>query len=104
MTYVEASAALASAVRAHRIDADEHEAALTVLADLWQEISAVEVDETLMRTAASLARTDALRGYDAIQCASALRLAGLDVVAVSGDNVLCESWHRHGLHVVNTNG
>jgi predicted nucleic acid-binding protein len=103
ITYVEASAALASALRAHRIDAGEHEAARAVLDALWKEISVVEVDETLMHAAAILAHSDALRGYDAVHCASALRIAALDVVALSGDRALSEAWRRHGLLVGDTN-
>lgn len=104
VAYVEASAALASAFRAHRIDAVEHEAARRVLSELWNEIHAVEVDETLMREAARLAHSDALRGYDAVHCASALRLAPLGAVALSGDGTLCHAWRHHGLFVVDTNG
>jgi len=103
ITYVEASAALASALRAHRIDAGEHEGARAVLDALWQEISVVEVDKTLMRAAAILAHSDALRAYDAVHCASALRITALDVVAVSGDRTLSEAWRRHGLLVGDAN-
>lgn len=103
IAHVEASAALASAYRSHHIGADQHEAALVLLDELWQEISVVEIDETLMRAASSLARSDGLRGYDAVHCASALRLAQLDVVAVSGDRALGDAWHRHGLMIADVN-
>lgn len=103
VTYVEAAAALAAAERGLRIDSDMHKRALAVLDALWGEIQIEELDVTLMKDAAVIAREAGLRGYDAVHCASALRLAPLDAVGVSGDRALLDAWRDRGMMVADTN-
>lgn len=104
VTYVEAAAALASARRGRRIiDDAELTQALERLDLLWAEIMPVEIDENLMLDAAHLAASEALRGYDAVQCASAIRVLAPDLVSSSGDKALCDAWRRHGLLVAAVN-
>ncbi|WP_404439202.1 type II toxin-antitoxin system VapC family toxin [Microbacterium aerolatum] len=103
-TYVEAAAAVASAVRAFRIDEDEAQLTFSRLDAMWAGVDIVEIDEPMMRAAAACAREFRLRGHDAIQCASALRIAGIDVVATSGDRALLRAWQETGLAVADTAG
>lgn len=92
LTYVETAAALAQAVRTGRLTEDGHERALALLDQLWTEIDVVEVDDALARRAAVLSQRCAVRGYDAVQCASAERVADDDVLAASGDARLLAVW------------
>lgn len=98
-TYVEAAAAIASAVRGAKIHEDEAQHALRQLDTLWESVDIIEIDEVAMRTAAACAQEFRLRGYDAIQCASALRVAGADTLAASGDRALLRAWQEAGLTV-----
>jgi predicted nucleic acid-binding protein len=85
LLYVEAAAALARACRMGRIIDRNQRAALDSLEDLWRDFRIIEVDETMMRRAAELADRHALRGYDAVHCASAERIDAPDLVVASGD-------------------
>jgi predicted nucleic acid-binding protein len=64
----------------------DHHAALDSLDDLWRDFRVIEVDEVVTRCAAELAGRCALRGYDALHCASAERIDAPDLVVASGDN------------------
>lgn len=88
LLYVEAAAALARARRMDRITDRNHRAALHSLDDLWRDFRVTEVDEVVIRRAAELADRHALRGYDAVHCASAERIADADLVVASGDKEL----------------
>jgi predicted nucleic acid-binding protein len=88
LLYVEAAAALARARRMERITGRNHRAALDSLDDLWRDFRVVEIDETVARRAADLADRHALRGYDAVHCASAERIDAPDLVVASGDKDL----------------
>jgi predicted nucleic acid-binding protein len=57
------------------------------------------VTENLIESAAQLAETESLRGYDAVHLACAL-LVGAAVFS-SSDRDLCEAAERHGLHIAN---
>ncbi|MEW1973668.1 type II toxin-antitoxin system VapC family toxin [Microbacterium profundi] len=98
-TYVEVAAAIASAVRASRIDQTEADEARVLLDILWSDVSVVELDELLMLSAADCAREFRLRGYDAVHCASAISAAGVDAVSASGDRALLRAWLEVGLTV-----
>jgi predicted nucleic acid-binding protein len=100
--YAEAAAALAAAARLGRLGTEALDQALAELDSLWAQMDVVGVDDPLVRTAGSLARTHALRGYDAVHCAAALRLADPTTVALSGDRQLLDAWRAEGLHVVDT--
>lgn len=85
LLYVEAAAALARARRMGRITDRNQRAAVDSLDDLWRDFRVIEVDETVIRRGAELADRHALRGYDAVHCASAERIDAPDLVVASGD-------------------
>lgn len=99
LTYVEGAAALARAERLGRLTAGQHRAALLEFDRLWSGIDVVELDEGLATTAAGLARSQGLRGYDAVHCAAAMVSSSDELVAVSGDAELLAAWSRLGLAV-----
>ncbi|KQX74280.1 type II toxin-antitoxin system VapC family toxin [Aeromicrobium sp. Root472D3] len=100
LAYVEGAAALAAARHAGRITRSDHRAAVARLDDVWSQISVVPVDETLVAHAARLSDTQALRGYDAVHCASAVAVSDVDMVAAAGDRRLLDAWHDLGLATV----
>ena len=102
LLYVEAAAALAQAVRIGRIADEEGRSAVTLLDELWDEFEVVEVDELLVGQAAALARCYALRGYDAVHCASAQQLDDDDVVVAAGDRRLLTAWATLGMSTLDT--
>ena len=102
MTFAEASAALARASRLGRLTADAHDRALAGLESVWVQMDVLDVDDDLVRAAGALARDHALRGYDAVHCAAALRVVSGTTVALAGDRDLLAAWHREGLQVVDT--
>jgi uncharacterized protein len=102
MTFAEVSAALARASRLGRLTADVHDRALTELESVWAQMDVLDVDDDLVRAAGALARTHALRGYDAVHCAAALRVTSTSTVALAGDRDLLGAWQREGLQVLDT--
>ena len=102
ISYVEAAAALSSAHRAARIDADQHSATLESLDLVFSQIDVVELDVHLAKLAVELAANQSLRGYDAVQCASGVVSASDEFVAVSGDARLLAAWSELGIATVNT--
>jgi uncharacterized protein len=102
MTFAEASAALARASRLGRLTADAHDRALAELESVWAQMDVLAVDDDLVRRAGALARTHALRGYDAVHCAAALRVLGATTVALAGDRELLAAWQQEGLQVLDT--
>ncbi|MEV6772835.1 type II toxin-antitoxin system VapC family toxin [Nocardia sp. NPDC051030] len=103
MLYVETAAALAQAHRMTRLDDVGYAACRRLLDQLWSQIEVTEVDEPLIVRAAELADSQALRGYDAVHCASAEQLEDTDLVAASGDKRLLEAWRRLGVATFDTN-
>lgn len=97
VTLAEASAALALAERRGRIVGDEWDRVWAEFLSLWDSLIVVEVSAALVETAAELARPYGLKGFDAIQCASALAIASDDIVAVTGDRRLLAAWGALGL-------
>jgi predicted nucleic acid-binding protein len=69
------------------------------LVELVEEITFVEITDTLIVEAAELAEAEALRGCDAIHLAAAL-VIGPNVLT-SADAALCVAAERRGLHVAN---
>lgn len=102
ITYVEAQAAVAAAERIGRIDSGQAKSARVRLDQLWRDAFIVEVSADLTYGAAACAREYGLRGFDAIHCASAMAVGGVDVLAVSGDKNLLDAWLRGGLAVADT--
>ncbi|MGI8524235.1 MAG: type II toxin-antitoxin system VapC family toxin [Nocardioides sp.] len=103
LAYIEAAAAFALAQRLGRISPGDAEAARESLQELWTVFDVVEIDEPLMASAARLARTHALRGYDATHCAAAVALNDDQVVAATGDLRLLAAWRAEELAVRDTN-
>ena len=96
---VEARAALAAAWRAGRLTRRQFDGAKAELAGLIEELALVEVDGELIEEAAELAEQDALRGYDALHLAAALRV-GADVFS-SADTARCRVAGSHSFPVAN---
>ena len=97
LVVVEARAALAAAVRGDRLSSEQLHDAKTELAAFVDDLHLVDVTENLIESAAQLAGTESLRGYDAVHLASAL-LVGAAVFS-SSDRDLCEAAERQGLHI-----
>jgi predicted nucleic acid-binding protein len=104
LTYVETAAALAAAKRGGRLNDAQHAAALALVERLWSELDIIEVDEGVVRTAAVFADRFALRGYDAVHCASVARLEDNDLVAATGDGRLLRAWAALGIATYDPNG
>jgi uncharacterized protein len=102
LLYVETAAALAQARRMDRLTARQHRAGLQILDRLWSEIDIAEVDEPVVTRAGVLAHELALRGYDAVHCASAEQLNDAEVVAASGDHRLLAAWRKLGIATFDT--
>ncbi len=76
----------------------------TAFADLWRELTVVEASEGVVAVAAELARTHALRGYDAMQLGTAIAIRGAtpDVVMITWDDDLAGGAVAEGINVVRT--
>ena len=85
---VEARAALAQAARMGRLTSQQLQAAKRELDGLLDQLDLVDIDDELVRSAAELAESHALRAYDAVHLAAAARLEADDVVIVAGDRAL----------------
>ena len=103
LTFVEVAAALAAAQRAERITPSQRRRAWANFEHAWPDIDVLDLTAELCQSAAGFAWTQALRGYDAVHCASAHAVSDPDLVAVSGDAQLLGAWHRLGIAVLDTN-
>jgi len=100
VTLVESRAALARRRHHGDVSATHHRDALVSLADDWERVVRIDVNERLVNRAAQLAETHRLRGYDAIQLASGLLFAerlGEDTLFCSWDDALDAAAAREGL-------
>jgi predicted nucleic acid-binding protein len=104
LVHPEARAALAAADRANRIDESTHAAAVATLEDLYAQLRTITIDEPLARHAGDLAAEHALRGYDAVHLACALRLQGDDIVLATWDNGLNSAARATGRLIANDTG
>lgn len=102
LAYVETAAALALAERVDRVTDEQVSSAWDSFLELWPQVHVVDADESVIETAAGLTRPHGLRGYDAVQCASAVAIADEETVAASGDRRLLDAWGRLGVAVANT--
>ena len=102
LLYVESAAALAQALRLGRIVPRDHQAALDLLDRMWTEFDVVEPDAVVVERAAKLACSEALRGYDAVHCASAEQIDDNDLVLASGDRALLRACARLGIATADT--
>jgi len=105
LTLAEAAAAVARAERMGRISSHAHTEALHRLHGLWGSVTIVPATESVVRFACDLARGYRLRGYDAVQCPSALAVSDEpEFVAASGDQALLAAWSEFGLRTINASG
>jgi predicted nucleic acid-binding protein len=74
VSYVETRAALARMKAGRRIGDRDWEGARRYLDHIWLDVLSVPVEDEVLVTAAELADRHSLRGYDAIQLASAVSL------------------------------
>jgi uncharacterized protein len=102
LAYVEAAAALAQVLRLARLEPQSHRAAIQILDRLWDEFDVVDVGEEIVRRAAQLAYSCALRGYDAVHCACAEQLDDDDLVVATGDRGLLEACRSLGMATAHT--
>ncbi len=97
----EVAAAFAKAARSGALsDAEARKAQRTFAGD-WPDIARLPVTEALVARAETLAWNHALRGYDAIQLASALawqESVGTDVVVATFDTQLWQAARQEGLN------
>jgi predicted nucleic acid-binding protein len=103
LAYVETAAALSQARRLGRLTARQQRAALNSLDEMWSQTQIAEVDQQLVEHAAQVADQFALRGYDAVHCAAAVRLNDETLVAGTGDRQLLTAWHALGVSTYDTN-
>ena len=103
LTYVEVAAALAMAERKGRISAVEYDEAWSNLVAIWPDVDVVDVTAEFAASAAGFARTLALRGYDAVHCASAAEVNSPELLAAAGDTRLLTAWQEIGIAVLDTN-
>jgi predicted nucleic acid-binding protein len=104
LLYVEAAAALAQALRLGRIVRRNHRKALRLLDQMWVEFQVVEADSAVVDRAAELAYSEALRGYNAVHCASAEQIDDDDLVVASGDRAVLTACARLGISTADTSG
>lgn len=104
LAYVEVHTALAQANRMSRMTDTEHGMATRAFEALWAQITPIAPVEEIIRDAARLGTAHALRGYDAVHCATAFAIASSDLVAVSGDQDLLRAWDALGIATVDTAG
>ena len=101
VTRAEVAAALSRAVRLGVVKQDEGRRAQRSFSREWPDIARVPVSEGLVSRADTLAWEHALRGYDAVQLASALACQesiGQEIVLATFDRQLWEAAPRAGLH------
>jgi predicted nucleic acid-binding protein len=99
---VEARAALAAARRGSRLTEVPLGSAVAELEALVSDLHIVPVTDGLVASAAELADTEGLRGYDAVHLAAALTVEA--TVLSSAGAALCAAAAGHGLHIANPLG
>jgi predicted nucleic acid-binding protein len=98
----EVAAALAKALQMKVLRQHEARSALQAFSAEWEDIVRIQLTETVIARAATLAWDHALRGYDAIHLASALfwqEVLGEAITVATYDRQLWEAARRSGLAV-----
>lgn len=103
LAYVEAHTSFARAQRMGRLTEAQLERALERFDCLWRQVVTLTPTDGILHEAALLGRRHALRGYDAVHCASALAARDERTYAVSEDRALLEAWHGLGVVTVDAN-
>lgn len=96
LTYPEARAALAAAIRAGRVRGRGRARARSSLELAWESLGVIDLDGPIGIRAGALAETHRLRGSDAVQLASAMALGG---VLATWDRDLSRAAREAGLAV-----
>lgn len=104
LAYVEVHAALAQAARHGRLSTAEHASSLNAFQTRWDDLIHIPPSDALVKRAATLSARRALRGYDAVHCATALAVASEDFAAISGDRDLLRAWNALGVATIDTTG
>ena len=99
LVYPEARAALAQARRLDRVTARDLRRAVREPDSRLEEMDLVEIDDPIAHLAGEKAEQHALRGYDAVHLAAALRVHDSDVVLIAGDRALVGAANSEGLAV-----
>ena len=102
ITRAEVAAALAKAVRLGIIEPDSGRKAQRAFASQWPDIAKVPVSEALVSRAGALSWDFALRGYDAVQLASALtwqEAVGAEITLATFDRELWDAGKRAGVRI-----
>lgn len=98
----EVAAALAKAVRLGIVEPDNGRRAQRAFASQWPDIARVPMTEALMSRAEALAWDFALRGYDAVQLASALtwqEAVGAEITLATFDRQLWDAGKKAGIRI-----
>ncbi|MGO1855419.1 MAG: type II toxin-antitoxin system VapC family toxin [Microbacteriaceae bacterium] len=103
LAYVETHTALAQARRLDRLTDTQLRRATEAFETVWNQVVSVSPSDDIIRMAATLGAEHALRGYDAVHCATALAAMQVPHFAVSGDRALVSAWSQLGLTTVDAN-
>lgn len=103
LLFVEASSALARAVRNGRSSPATFNVRKDQLELLWSQVKVIELDEELMERAATMTSRFALRGFDAVHCAAGESVGDDSAFMASADKALLRSWQALGLRTVDPN-
>ena len=90
------------AERQGRISVGQYDDAWSGFVRIWPDTDVVDLTADLAAAAAGLARSLALRGYDAMHCAPAAELNDPDLVAAAGDSRLLDAWRMLGVATLDT--
>ena len=103
ITYAELAASIARAWRLAAISEDQRDVILARLAGDFARLNIVEIRAQLVALVPDLVIRHPLRGYDAVQLATALtiRATGQAVEFWAADAALCQAAGAEGLRVVN---
>jgi predicted nucleic acid-binding protein len=103
ITYAELAASIARAWRLAAISEDQRDVILARLAGDFARLNIVEIRAQLVAMVPDLVVRHPLRGYDAVQLATALtiRATGQAVEFWAADAALCQTAGAEGLRVVN---
>jgi predicted nucleic acid-binding protein len=97
LLYAEGRAALAMASRTGRLRASDLRLAVDGLDDLYTQMAAVEISDSLVRRAGELAEQHSLPGFVAVHLAAADTLPPEELVMVSGDVSLRRAAQEAGI-------
>jgi len=104
LVIAEGHARLAQEMRLGRLSPGTYCAAASLFDRVINQLDLVAPERRIIEKAANIALAHNLRGYDAVQAATALSLIEDGVVAISGDPELLVALRSLGLTTADTNG